>query len=216
MVMLILHFLKLPFICLNIYVFYPLAKLILKEDLKRLNDTQNRLYADIRQLKKQNKEYAEKLTLISDRKKRLTKLVQEDKLKNCDVSLTEKNEIVFITKAQTSGTTLNLYGSDSTYHYRDSHIFYSNIFDEAKKVVKIHDLISDTIKKGYAKALMIQFIKNMKNEGVNVIKGDLSPVDQDSFSWLIPFYESLGFRCTLFTPDPTKMLGEIEMVIKQN
>ncbi|MDM1396560.1 GNAT family N-acetyltransferase [Myroides odoratimimus] len=205
-----------PFICLNIYVFYPLAKLILKEDLKRLNDTQNRLYADITELKKQNKEYAEELTLISNQKKRFTKFVQEDKLKNCDVSLTENYEIVFISKSQTSGTTLNLYGSDSTYHYRDSHIFYSNIFDEAKKVVKIHDLISYTIKKGYAKALMIQFIKNMKNEGVNVIKGDLSPVDQDSFSWLIPFYESLGFTCTLFTPDPTKMLGEIEMVIKQN
>lgn len=201
---------------MKIYVLDALAKLVLKEDLKRLNDTQNRLYADIRELNKQNKEYSKELTLISKRKERLTKLVQENTLKNCDVSLTENNEIVFISKSQTSGTTLNLYGSDSTYHFRDSHIFYSSIFDESKKVVKIHDLISDTIKRGYGKTLMMQFIKKMKTEGVNVIKGDLSPVDQDSFTWLIPFYESLGFKCTLFTPDPTMMLGEIEMIIKQN
>lgn len=213
--MILIHILKFPFICFTVFILEPLAKLILKEDLKRLNDTKNKLYTEIRVLNEQNEEYSNELDLINERHKRLAKLIQEKELINCDLSLTDKNEIVFISKSETSGTTLKLYGTESIHHYRDSHIFYSSIYDNSKKVIKIHDLISDTIKKGYGRALMTHFIEKMKNEGINVVWGDLSPVDKESFNWLIPFYESLGFTCTLFDQPSGKMLGRVEMVLNK-
>ena len=79
------------------------------------------------------------------------------------------------------------------------------------KNLKIDDLISNTKNKGYGRFLMKFLIEKAKDYNLEEIYGDLSPTDSSDFIWLIPFYESLGFTCTLFNNPTKKMDGEIRL-----
>ncbi len=77
--------------------------------------------------------------------------------------------------------------------------------------LKIDDFISNTKNKGYGRFLLKFLIEKAKNNNLEEIYGDLSPEDSSNFIWLIPFYESLGFTCTLFNDPAQKMNGEIRL-----
>lgn len=77
--------------------------------------------------------------------------------------------------------------------------------------LKIDDFISNTKNKGYGRFLLKFLIGKAENYNLEEIYGDLSPTERSDFIWLIPFYESLGFTCTLFNDPTKKMDGEIRL-----
>ncbi|EHO13840.1 GNAT family N-acetyltransferase [Myroides odoratimimus] len=186
-----------------------LARYILRYELNNSNKTREILSNRNQTLSNQNRDFTDDLKRSQKNKKRLLKIINEKKDKSCDLAITSKDEIVYIFTSGTYFISLQLYGTDSNHAWSDSEILYS-IHGFKEDIVKIDSLDSNTKRKGYARTLMIYFIEKMKEQKVTEIYGDLSPVDKNSFDWLIPFYESLGFTCTLPTDNK---FGKLRMYL---
>ena len=76
--------------------------------------------------------------------------------------------------------------------------------------LKIKDVNARTERRGYARILLTYIIQIARQKGIKRIYGELSCVDKHQFDWLIPFYESLGFKTTLYKEPKGCIVGKIE------
>jgi hypothetical protein len=149
--------------------------------------------------------------LLNDKTDRLKTLIHHYHNDEVEFDKTEKDENVFIFSPKhmefygLEFYSFYLCGMDGEDRIVDCQINLSNY----PNAIKIDDIISNTKKRGYAKTLLNYTIRKAQASGIERIYGELSPVDADSFSWLIPFYESLGFTCIL--SNDKQMGGKLEL-----
>ncbi len=210
--MIIWNIIKIPFSFIYHFVLKSLAKYILRAELTQLYDSKNKVYLMLREANNSNKEHLKRFKLLEKRQQRLVSQIENGEGRNWDLTLTDSKEIALIYSMESLGTYLILIGSESDYFRKDCSICYSFMSVEPS-IVKVTDFTSNTKRKGYGKALMLYFIQKMRKEGVVEVWGDLAHTDEDSFYWLIPFYESLGFTCTLFDDQTSGMRGKITMFL---
>lgn len=127
-----------------------------------------------------------------------------------DTSYTSSGELVFIFSTKKNKLDdFYLCGINGVHCHNDSRIYLY----KHENCLKIEDIISNTTRKGYAKALLEYTIKKANEFEVKKIYGYLSNVDSDRHEWLIPFYESLGFKYTFFNDISEKTNGKIQLEI---
>ena len=144
--------------------------------------------------------------LLNDKTDRLKMLINHYHNYEIEFDKTEKDENVFIfSPKDMEFYSFYLCGMDGEDGTNDCRIHLSKYSNE----IKIDDIISNTKKRGYASTLLNYTIRKAQASGIERIYGELSPVDADSFSWLIPFYESLGFTCIL--SNDKQMGGKLEL-----
>lgn len=204
----VLHFLLLPYYLISYLILKPLARLILKDEIKYDQDLLDSVREVGRDLRKVNEQILEDNISLNKRLNRIKDVVKKNENKTREISLTEKDEIVIITydkkKVFDFIDIFGEYGENPTY---DSRIALQTFGDN----IKIKDFTSQRLGFGYGRSLLNFTIIKAKESSFKSIYGDLSPEDQARFSWLIPFYESQGFICTLFENSKQFMLGKIEM-----
>lgn len=179
------------FICIR-----PLVICLAKNDIEEEKKRYKKLIIDYQKNNKQLKEVTEKHKKSTEKTERIESIFEYWKKYSFEVMHTKHNELTFIFSGKNKliGEKY-LMGSNGQHGTNDSKINVGWYIDGG---IIIYDIISNTTKRGYARTLLEYTIKKAKEKGCSKIYGKLSSVDSDSFDWLIPFYESLGFKCTLF------------------
>ncbi|WP_212898089.1 hypothetical protein [Capnocytophaga cynodegmi] len=203
----LLNILKFPFEVCYCLILKPLAfKILEKEMYSERNRTieaykkNGNLLKNIQYLEEEIKKTHSKMNRIKCFIRRYTEYDKE-------VFLSENDELIFIFKSKEDcyNSWVYLCAENGTHQTNDSRIAISLYNNK----IKINDFISNTNQRGYGRIFLNYLVNESFKKGIERIYGDLSPVDEEKFGWLIPFYESVGFNCILFNNDSKKMRGEI-------
>jgi len=173
----------------------PLARVILKFEIKRDEELLNSAYKKGRELRRQNEIYEDEIKSLNYRLNRIKSILKENKNFKYEIALTKNEEIVFISyKEKEVFDSIYLHAENGENQFWDSQMMFKNWGEE----LRIEDFLTRNglQNKGYGRALMEFVIKKAKELGIKNISGNLSHVDKDNFPWLLPFYESFGFSCT--------------------
>lgn len=204
-----------PFLFLYFFIIQPSLKYILRADYKRFEKQNKELRESIYSYRRENKSLASKVEQLEKEKKLLSLLTDKYNNTTLAVSKTRYNEVVFISEYVSSYlTTLTIHSLDNEFVKNDCVIHYSI---RGNNRIHIIDFQASSLRRGYGRVLLNYFLLKVKNENNKnspiEVRGDLSPVDKDSFSWLIPFYESVGFTCVLFDNPNGRMLGKVFIIL---
>lgn len=206
----IIELLFLPMRVIYFLCIKPIFRYLVQEEIKYEKDRYDDLLKKYREKSKEYNDNSKIIERLSKKLIRLESIFEYYKDWKFEISYTNKAEIVFLfSYNQNKLDSFYLCGINGSHHSNDCRIYLINYLDD----MKIVDIISNTTNRGYARTLLEFTIKKAKELGVKKIYGDLSSVDSDSFDWLIPFYESLGFECTLFNDKGARMDGKIEMTL---
>jgi|GEM_PF-1404129 hypothetical protein len=184
----------------------PTAFKIVKDDIDREKEKSIAMYNEIQSLKNENKALNSKINRIKG-------FVERYKEYNKEVFLSDNNELIFIFENRKIPFDFCFLCAENGSHETNDSIIYLNVYGND---LKICDFISNTKKKGYAKILLNYLKKKAFDNGIEGFYGDLSPIDEDNFEWLIPFYESMGFQYEQVNLDNFEIMkGRIYMDIKK-
>ena len=183
-------------------IFFPL-KLIYYLGIKRIvvflakdeivyeKEKYEKLLVDYRKLRIEADEKNETQKILKIKFDRLIRIFNHYDKWHFDVRATEKDEMVYIFSFREKiFNVFYLCGIDGNHFTNDCRIHFQNLSNSKIKIVEI---TSNTVNRGYAKTLLKYTIEKVKENGIQHITGDLSYIDRQSFVWLIPFYKSLGF-----------------------
>ena len=166
----------------------------------------------------ENKKLRDKNDKLSEKLNRLKKILSSNQNTPFEASKTKYGETVLIKEAEKMETYV-LYGMNGKNKHRtspDCHISLRRHFDfsqdQSEKIYLI-DIRANTKRQGYARALLNFIIDKAKKSGAQEIYGNLSLVDKGKIAWLVPFYESLGFQCTLYEEATGSYIGKISAVL---
>ncbi len=190
-----------------------MSQFILKKEIKEEKDFFSVLDKKIDVLEKEKENILTINNTLIERFNRFKEIIKDDRNKIYELAITSNNELVVISYSKKEiFDTIKLFGESGNNKDWDS--FMS--FYKMGKTIKICDFQSKIRGKGYGRVLMDFIIKKSREENITYITGDLSDVDSESFNWLIPFYESFGFQCTLYEPNKNVIVGKIELKLNDN
>lgn len=200
--------LLLPFNLLHVILKY-FAYRINRNDLEKEKKKLESSYKTNRTLKdkfdillKQNKD-------MEDNRNRILNLLKRTTVYTREIFISNNEILIIYYCSENIFDIIYLLGENGNDPTNDSRINLS--LNLSKKILKIDDFISNSANKGYGRFLMKYLIEKAKENKIEEIYGDLAPEDSPKFNWLIPFYESLGFTCTLFNDLKENMHGEIRL-----
>lgn len=187
----------------------PIIVYLAKDEINTENKKYKNLLSEYRQVKNELQEKTKSEKILKVKINRFNNIIEHYKDWNTDIKLTKNKEIVFIFSSEkTEFDSYYLCGFDGKHSTNDCRI---NFQTYGISEMKILDIISETKNKGYAKTLLKYTIKEAKENGIEKIHGELGSPDKSRFEWLIPFYEFMGFTCTLFKDESKTIIGKIEM-----
>ncbi|AIM35302.1 hypothetical protein KO02_00425 [Sphingobacterium sp. ML3W] len=206
--MIVLYILLLPYYVLSYFILKPLARFILRNEIKYDKE----LLEQTRQLKSrlhgENEQLKEDVIEFNRRLDRIKYIITQNKDKTCEISLTEKGEIVVITYDRNNVFDyIKIFGENSNHPYYDCQVALHTFGND----LKIVDFSSYRPGFGYGKTLLNFTFNKAKRSKFKRVYGDLSYMDKGGFNRLVPFYESFGFTCTLFEDTNQTIIGKIEM-----
>ncbi|KFF15175.1 GNAT family N-acetyltransferase [Flavobacterium hydatis] len=187
-----------------------MSRFILKNEIKEERDSFSALHKKYDMLKNEKENIVTENNALIARFNRFREIIKDDRNKTYELLITKNNEFTVIKYSKKKiFDTIRLLGESGNSKKCDS----SMSFKKMGEVLKICDFQSEISEKGkgYGRVLMDFVIKKALEENIAYITGDLSNVDFESFNWLIPFYESFGFKCTLHQPDGKIIVGKIEL-----
>ncbi len=209
----IMSLITLPFLLIYSFIIKPIAFRILKKDFEEKEQKIKQLYKEKRNLVQENDNLKKEIEKEQHKIKRIKSIIKHYNNFENQVLLSDNNELIFIfyVKKDSLNDWIYLCGENGTHYTNDSRIALTCYGNR----LKINDFISNSNKRGYGRFLLKHIIKTAKDSGVKEVFGDLSPTDKHEFDWLIPFYESLGFKCELFENNLRGgMEGKISMIIE--
>lgn len=213
MIKFILNILILPFWLIYSLVIKPIAFRMFKKDFQQKEDKIQDLYKEIRNLRQQKEDLEKELKIEKHKKERIKNFIQYWQNKKKEIFLSNKNELIFIFLEEESFSHKRfvLYGENGKGdNLCDAEIGLSMF--NMSNTSKIIYFISNTKRQGYGRILLEYVINFARQDGIKKIIGDLSPVDEYEFEWLIPFYKSVGFESKSYDDkSKEKMAGEIFM-----
>lgn len=198
----------LPLHLIKGFVLKPIARSILRgENLVEKHKLQDcyRENADLRlaaaKLSGQNQ-------VLDKRLRRIKYMVEKSESHRGELLLTKYGEIVsIIYGTEKLAGNIRLLGENGNGEFFDSEMY----LQKSENELKITDFKSQEKRKGYGRSLIKFVIAEAGRLGVERIYGDLSSQDEANFEWLIPFYESLGFRCIMFKESKPPIIGSMFM-----
>ncbi len=206
----IIELIVLPMRVIYFFCIKPIFIYLVRKEIKYERDRYKNLLETYKEKCKEYDDNCGKTERLTKKINRLESVFEYHKNLNIEVSYTKKQELVFIFFSNLQEfNVFYLCGINGSHQSNDCRISLSN----GLGYLKINDIISNTTNRGYARTLLEFTIKMAKEFGVKRILGDLSSVDSEKFDWLIPFYESIGFKTRLFDDRTSKMDGEIEMTL---
>lgn len=200
--------LLLPFNLLLIILRY-FAYRINKNDFEKEKKKLESSYESNRILKKKIEIILKQNKLMEDNRNRILNLLKRTTAYTREIFVGNNEILIIYYCSENIFDIIYLLGEKGSHPTNDSRINLS--LSLSKKILKIDDFISNSANKGYGRFLMKYLIEKAKENKIEEIYGDLVPEDSPKFNWLIPFYESLGFTCTLFNDLKENMHGEIRL-----
>lgn len=200
--------LLLPFNLLIIILKY-FAYSINRDDFEKQKKKLESSYESNRILKDKIENALKQNKLIEDNRNRILNFLKRTTVYTREIFISNNEILIIYYCSENIFDIIYLLGENGIDPTNDSRINLS--LNLSKKILKIDDFISNSANKGYGRFLMKYLIEKAKENKIEEIYGDLAPEDSPKFNWLIPFYESLGFTCTLFNDPKENMHGEIRL-----
>ncbi len=192
------------------YIVSPLARLILKSEIIREKKLLNNSYERNRELNSLKEVQEKNIKKLSYRLDRMKGFLLDNKKLRSEVFLTRNEEIVFISyNIENIFDNIYLHGENGENNFWDSQMAFNKWGDELS--VENFQTRNDLQNNGYGRVLLEFAIKKAKELGVKHISGKLSDRDKENFSWLLPFYESFGFKCIIYDEPKGPILGHANL-----
>ncbi|WP_409415721.1 hypothetical protein [Flavobacterium sp. PS2] len=204
---------------LLLLILKAISRFILKnernKESKKNEEKFSGLYKELNTLKKEKENLSTENNSLTARLSRFKEILEDSPNNTFELTTTKKKELVIISYSnQNLFDTIRLFGENGNDKYGDCKIEFT------KRGEEIHiEGFQSKIEgkgKGYGRVLMNFTIKKALEKNFKSITGKLSDVDSKSFNWLIPFYESFGFKCTLYEPDEKIIVGKIELNLRKD
>jgi len=197
---------------LLLFILKEISSSILKneidEERERNAEILSAIHKKLDTLTKEKENLFDENTLLTTRFNRFKEIIEDNINDVFELTTTKNNELVIISYSkQNIFDTIRLFGENGKNKYGDCKIELTKRGEE----IHIQDFQSKIEGKGYGRVLMDFIIKKASEKKFRSITGKLSTVDSKNFNWLIPFYESFGFECTLYKPDGKIIVGKIEL-----
>lgn len=209
--MLLIDFLFIPVAFIKYCIKY-LARFILKDEFVKENELLNKSFDRNKELNDLKNKYENENKLLNSRLKRLKEIIENNKDKKCEFSLTKSGEIIcFAYNGNKFFDSIYVFGENGKDTNKDCFMNFSN----CGEVLKIEDFMSKNQNHGYGRALMSFVIQKAYDENKKYIKGGLSSVDSQNFKWLIPFYESFGFECKFLADQTRSIVGSVNLDLEK-
>lgn len=189
-----------------------ISRFILKNEINEKGEKNAELFSVLHKkndlYKKENEKITTENIVLLARFSRFKEILEDSPNNTFELRTTKNNELVIISYSKYNVfDTIRLFGENGDNKYWDSKVEFTKRGAE----IHIEDFQSKIEGKGYGRVLMDFTIKKALEINMSSITGKLSNVDSKSFNWLIPFYESFGFECTLYEPDEKIIVGKIEL-----
>ncbi len=204
----VLHYLLIPYYILELFILKPLARFILRKELEFDKKHSDMIYEAKRNLHNVCERQKDEIKEFNRRFDRIKYIIKQNKDKTCELSLTERDEIIMIAFDKNDiFDYIKVYGENGDHPHYDCQISLQTFGHN----LKIHDFTSRRAGYGYGKTLLEFTINEAKRNNIQKVYGDLSYEDRAGFDRLIPFYKSFGFECELFENTNRMKVGGISM-----
>lgn len=193
-----------------------ISRFILKNEINDERQKNAKIFSALHEklnvFKKENEKISTENIKFEARFSRFKEIVENSINDTFELAITRKNEFVII-----SYTNCNIFDSIKLFGENGKNKFWDSKIEFIKRGEEIHiaDFQSKIEGKGYGRVLMDFTIKKALEKKFTSITGKLSSVDSKNFNFLIPFYKSFGFDCTLYKVDEKMIVGKIELNLKK-